>query len=215
MDFDALIRFVDRYVDADFSAPPYDPAIAAAVLPYAGRSQAFHERLLQHRNGFYAFNGLLHVLGACTSPPNHSLLTWNDPTGWRSAWGVTLEGLVFFAQNAFGDQFGYRAGKIVRLKALEGVVMASHASLDEFLQAALLDPETTLSQRAFDACVRAHGALPHGGHFAPEGGAYNPDVGIEAARMGVVPTRDSMEMKAAAAANVVRRRSSMSMRAAR
>ncbi len=211
---DAIIRFVDRYVDADFSAPPYDPAVAAAVLPNAGRSQAFHEQLLQHRNGFFAFNGLLQLFGACTSPPNHSILTWNDPTGWRGAWGITLEGITFFGQSAFGDQFGYRQGKIVRLKALEGVIAVTHSTLDEWLQSALLDPETTLSQRAFDACVRDHGALPHGGHFAPTG-PYNPDVGIDVATVTVVPTRDSMEMKAAAAANVVRRRSSISMRAPR
>jgi hypothetical protein len=214
MDFDALIRFVDRYVDADFSAPPYDPTVGAVMLPNAGRSQAFHERVLQHRNGFYAFNGLLHVMGACTAPPNHSLLSWNDPTGWRGAWGATVDGLTFFAQSAFGDQFGYRGGKIVRLRALEGIVVASHASLDEWFEAALLDPESTLSQRAFDACVRVHGPLPHGGHFAPVG-AFNPDLPIDPAAMTVVPTRDSMEMKAAAAVNVVRRRSSMSVRVTR
>jgi hypothetical protein len=61
--------------------------------------------LLQHRNGFYAFEGALHVLpaGSISSPQN--LAEWNSPDVWRSAYGDQAEGLVFWAEDTFGCQF--------------------------------------------------------------------------------------------------------------
>jgi hypothetical protein len=212
MDLDALLRFVDPYLDTDFRSPGFDPTIASLVLPSAGRSQALHEKLLQRHNGFYAFGGLLHVLGACSSPPNHSILAWNDAAGWRRSWGAIPDGCVFFAQTAFGDQFGYRGGKIVRFRALEGRVDAMHANLEEWLQAVVLDPEFSLDKRLFDACVRTHGPLPHGGHFAPVAG-HDVHAPLDPVKMHVVPTRDSLETKAEHVKNGIhRRRSSMSFR---
>jgi hypothetical protein len=196
MDLDALLRFLDPYLDQDFRPPAYDPAIASAVLGGAGRSQGLHERLLQRHNGFYAFGGLLHVLGACAAPPNHALPVWNDASGWRHAWGYALDGCTFFAQSAFGDQFGYRGGKIIRFRALEGRVDVMHAGLEEWLEAVILDPEFSLDKRLFDACVRALGPLPHGGHFAPLE-SQSPEAPLDPSRMQVIPTRDSLEIKAA------------------
>jgi hypothetical protein len=162
--------------------------------------------------GIILSEGLLHVLGACSSPPNHSILAWNDTAGWRRSWGAIPDGCVFFAQTAFGDQFGYRGGKIVRFRALEGRVDAMHANLEEWLQAVVLDPEFSLDKRLFDACVRAHGPLPHGGHFAPVAG-HDVHAPLDPVKMHVVPTRDSLETKAEHVKNGIhRRRSSMSFR---
>ncbi len=213
MPIDALLRFVEPYLDQDFRPPPYDSTIAAMALAAAGRSQDFHQGILQRRNGFYAFSGLLHVFGACSTPPNHSLLSWNDlRDGWRKSWGPVTEGCFFFAQTAFGDQFGYRGGKVVRLRALEGRVDAAEASFEEWLKTVFLDPDFALDKRLFDACVRAHGPLPHGGHFAPAM-PYDPNAPLVPATMQVVPTRDSMETKAELVrSGLGRRRSSMSFR---
>lgn len=213
MPIQALLKFVEPYLDQDFRPPVFDSTIAATVLSGAGRSRDAHTAMLQWRNGFYAFNGLLHVLGACDTPPNHSLLAWNDMnTGWRKSWGALTEGCTFFAQTAFGDQFGYRGGKVVRLRALEGRVDAESASFEEWLQSVVLDPDFALDKRLFDACVRVHGALPHGGHFAPAM-PYNPNLPLDLATMQIVPTRDSMETKAELVrSGLARRRSSMSFR---
>jgi hypothetical protein len=212
MDNAALFRFIEPYIDKDFAPPPFDPTIAATVLPAAGRSQLLHEQLLQWRNGFFAFEGLLHVLGACGSPPNHSIFSWNDRSGWRRTWGPLTEGCVFFAQTAFGDQFAYRGGKVVRLRAFEGRVDAMAASLEEWIQSAILDPDFALDRRLFEACVKVHGPLPRGGHFAPTM-PYDPAQPLDPSSMQVVPTRDAMEMKGdLVRAGLFRRRSSMSFR---
>ncbi|MBL8679683.1 MAG: SMI1/KNR4 family protein [Myxococcales bacterium] len=212
MDFEALLRFVEPYLDKDFRPPLFDPTIAATVLPSAGRSQMLHDRVLRWHNGFYVFGGLLHVLGSCGTPPNHSILAWNDAGGWRRSFGPLTEGCVFFAQTAFGDQFAYRGGKIVRLRALEGRTDAMAASLDEWLQTVILDPDFALDKRLFDACVKVHGPLPHGGHFAPTM-PYDPSLALDPARMQIAPTRDSMETKGELVrSGLFRRRSSMSFR---
>lgn len=213
MNFDALLRFIEPMLDQDFRPPPFDPTIAATTLSGIGRSYEPHLALLQWRNGFYAFGGLLHVFGSCGTPPNHSILAWNDrDNGWRRSWGPVTEGCTFFAQTAFGDQFGYRGGKVVRLKALEGRVDAAEASIDEWLQTVVLDPDFAMDKRLFDACVRVHGPLPHGGHFAPTM-PYNPSAPLEPSNMQIVPTRDSMETKAELVrAGLGRRRTSMSFR---
>jgi hypothetical protein len=213
MPIQALLKFVEPYLDQDFQPPSYDSHIAETVLASAGRSRDLHTAMLQWRNGFYAFNGLLHVFGACESPPNHSLLAWNDTNnGWRKSWGSVTEGCTFFAQSAFGEQFGYRGGKVVRLRALEGRVEAAAATFEEWLQMVLLDPDFALDKRLFDACVRVHGPLPRGGHFVPTM-PYDPNAPLDPATMQIVPTRDSMETKAELLrSGLARRRSSMTFR---
>jgi hypothetical protein len=210
MDFDRLLLWMEPFVDRDFIPPPFDAAVAAEVLAAAGRSETVHTRLLQRWNGFYALGHLLHVFSACASPPNQSLLGWNADNGWRGSWGLSTEGLTFFAEDAFGDQFAYRAGKVVRLRTIIGGIEAMQTTLEEWIEAVLLEPEYILNRRLFDACVTRHGPLPAGGHFVPTvplavGDSIDPD------RVQIVPARDSMEMKAVTAARIVRR-TSQSMR---
>jgi hypothetical protein len=62
--------------------------------------------MLNGKNGFYTFEHALHVFpfgsdvtGAMT------LEDWNSITLWRSAYGHLADGLLFFAEDSFGDQF--------------------------------------------------------------------------------------------------------------
>lgn len=208
MDMERLMVWMEPWIDPGFQPPPLDEAIASELLVVAGRSEAHHMDMLRRWNGFYALGGLLHVFGACVEPPSHSMLLWNQFDGWRSAWGRLTDGLVFFAEDAFGDQFAYRAGKIVRFRALAGGIEAVQATLSEWIESVLLEPDYVLNKRLFDACVREHGPLPHGGHFAPVGPLDDART-LEPGNVQVVPARDSMEMKAVMASRVVRRTSSI------
>lgn len=208
MDFERLMVWMEPWIDPAFQSPPFDPEVAREILSAAGRSADDHRALLQRRNGFYALGGLLHVLGACQEPPNHSLRAWNHSEGWRRAWGRLPEGLTFFAQDAFGNQFAYRAGKIVRFRVLSGKVEAMYATLREWLEAVILEPDYLLNRRAFQACVQRHGPLPYGGHFCPttplvDGAPIDPE------HVEVLPTRDSMERQARVVAQPPRRPSSL------
>lgn len=206
MELDRMIDWIEGFVDKTFQAPPFDQQAASEILAAAVRSEEDHVRLLQYRNGFYALDGLLHLFGACDAPPNHSLRAWNAPDGWRGSWGRLTEGLTFFAEDAFGDQFGYRAGKIVRLRALAGGIEVLHATLLEWIEAVLIEPEYMLNGKLFQACIQRLGALPYGGHFAPAG-PLPPGVSLDAEHAMIMPSRDSMELKAVMASRVVRKSS--------
>lgn len=92
--------------DREFDPPPFDPS-ACAVLGPSGAPATPHRRLLERINGAYLFQRALHLFGACEGPAWHSLRAWNDPTTWRDRYGALAEGYVFFAEDAFGDQYAY------------------------------------------------------------------------------------------------------------
>ena len=196
MDSDSLLRWVASSIAPGFEAPPYDAASARTTLEYAGRSVDTHTRLLQRWNGCYALQGSLHLFGARPEPPNQSLDLWNHPSGWRQAFGIVVENTWFFAESGFGDQFGYRDGKVVRLRLLDARIEPMAADLDEWLQCVFLEPQRWLSLDLFEACVQAHGPLPHGGHFGPAP-THVPGTALRAESLEVLPARDNLELRAA------------------
>src|SRR5690349_9916776 len=61
--------------------------------------------LLSQRNGFYAFESALHVLGVGENVLGRSLDVWNSGTSWRADYGGLARGFTFFAEDIFGAQF--------------------------------------------------------------------------------------------------------------
>jgi hypothetical protein len=62
--------------------------------------------LLRRKNGFFAFESSLHVFPLGQSHNCISLPSWNDQRTWRGGYGALVASdLVFFAQDAFGNQF--------------------------------------------------------------------------------------------------------------
>ncbi len=196
MDLDRLLAWVEPSIVAAFQPPPFDPACAQATLEAAGRSADDHARFLQRWNGCYALNGALHVFGARPEPPNQSLDAWNRNDGWREGFGMLVEGCWFFAESAFGDQFGYRDGKVVRLRMLDARIEPVAPNFAAWLEAAFLDPPRWLSLDLFDAAVRRLGALPFGGHFGPPP-TWPLGTPLRADALDVLPARDNLELRAA------------------
>jgi hypothetical protein len=107
---------------------------------------------------------------------------------------VDLDGVFFFAETGFGDQFGYQHGKVVCLRSSDLRMERCASNFAEWLEDVFLDPTRWLGSELFDACVARLGALPRGGHFAPIP-PWTAGSPRSAAQMEVVPARDSMEMK--------------------
>ena len=61
-------------------------------------------RLLEQKNGFYAFESALHVFPQ-TDDPEAGLEAWNTSPLWRYGYQDLAEGLLFFAEDIFQDQF--------------------------------------------------------------------------------------------------------------
>jgi hypothetical protein len=154
-------------VDPLFRAPSFDEK----ALPAGFTLGKAHRQLLQRRNGGYFFGGALHIFGACTEPVTHSLSAWNSPDLWRSAFGELTGDLVFFAENAFGDQFGLAPdGKVFQFLAEATDFEEIADDFDTWLLIAVEAPDELLARPTVAGWVATHGHLPHGSQLQ----AYPP-----------------------------------------
>jgi hypothetical protein len=78
-------------------------------------------RMLQHRNGFYAFESALHVFPLTSDTSAEiNLEQWNSQTLWRCEYEDLAEDLLFFAEDVFQDQFCLSYEGIVRFQSETG-----------------------------------------------------------------------------------------------
>lgn len=76
--------------------------------------------MLRVRNGFFAFEGALHVLPAGGQPGVMTLEEWNSSHLWSHEYGDLADGLFFFAEDAFGNQFCLREDRVCLFDAETG-----------------------------------------------------------------------------------------------
>src|SRR6478735_3096134 len=122
-----------------FTGPaPDDDAVLGAV---PGDLRA----LLEEVNGLVAYGGGLHLRGACLAPEWHSLAdVWTGPRAFHERYDAVEPGDVPFAQDALGDQWLLRDGRVVHLAAEYGGLQDRDQTLDEFLRAVVDEPTETL-----------------------------------------------------------------------
>lgn len=185
-------------IDPLFKPGPFDET----ALPAGFKLHKTHRQLLQKRNGGYFYGSALHIFGACQEPSFHGLTPWNAPDAWRGPYGVAVEGLVFFAEDAFGDQFGLDdTGKVFVLRAEQGIVEELADDFDQWLLMAVEAPDELLARATFTAWVKTHGHLPHGSQLQ----AYPPYIFAEdpdAVALEAVDALDNMVFHAALAQTI-------------
>jgi len=173
-------------IDPLFKPPAFDER----GLPPGFKPPAGLRALLGRRNGGYFWGGALHVFGACVEPASHSLVAWNGPAVWRGEYGEVADGLVFFAENGFGDQFGLDAsGKVFELDAEQGTVEERADDFDQWLLMAVEATDELLSRPVFAAWVQKHGRLPYGSQLQ----AFPPFIFAESAEAVELSAVDALE----------------------
>lgn len=98
---------------ADFAAPPATAEEIGRCQERLGSQlpEALRRFLTARCNGGTFAGGLFHLMGAARPLRHDDLATWNQPRDWKSAFaGFDLAGYVFFADDIFGNQFGYVPG---------------------------------------------------------------------------------------------------------
>src|SRR5688500_15720487 len=65
-------------------------------------------RMLAIKNGFFAFESALHVRPGRDSGELLGIAAWNAGSLWRDWYQGLTDGLLFFAEDAFGGQFAVR-----------------------------------------------------------------------------------------------------------
>ncbi|HYF77706.1 MAG TPA: SMI1/KNR4 family protein [Symbiobacteriaceae bacterium] len=102
------------HLAADYAAPPATPEEIVRCEQRLGSHlpDALRRFLTSRCNGGTFGSGLFHVLGAARPLRHDDLATWNQPHDWKSAYAnLDLARYVFFADDIFGNQFGYVPGE--------------------------------------------------------------------------------------------------------
>jgi hypothetical protein len=136
-------------------------------------------RMLQQRNGFYAFEGALHVF-PLTGDPETGLEAWNAASLWRNEYQDLADGLLFFAEDALQDQFclSTKENRVFRFRAETGRTVFMADSIEQWADVILTNPRSETRWPFIHDWQSKNGALPVGKRLLPKipfflGGEYN------------------------------------------
>ncbi len=149
--------------------------------PGVSWSSELHAQLqstLRKSNGFYAFETALHCFPAGTGDAPMSLEIWNSPELWRHEYGTIAEGLFFFAEDVFGNQFCFREGSVSLFDAETGDAEEVAKSLAEWAERILSEADVLTGHAFLRRWEATNGPLKRGARLVPRipfvlGGAYD------------------------------------------
>ena len=133
--------------------------------------------MLKEKNGFYAFESALHVF-PITPDPASGLEGWNSPSLWRAEYKDLTEGLLFFAEDAFQDQFCLSKDGVIRFHAETGGKEFLADSIEDWADLVLSDYSMQTGWKLAHEWQALHGPLPRGKRLMPKipfilGGEYS------------------------------------------
>jgi len=146
-----------------------DP-LAERVVPTLATGRVFDElvELLSERNGFYAFEGALHVFGWGVSVPGRSLDEWNAGAGWRASYEGFADGFFFFAEDAFGAQFAIREENVWTFDPETGDAEVMASSLEDWADQVVGNYSVLTGFPVAHAWQGAHGPIGLGQRLVPK-----------------------------------------------
>lgn len=174
---------------------PDDPETLAALATE-------HRELLAELNGFVAFGGGLHLRGACLAPAWHSLReAWWGARALHRLFAAVEPDDVPFAEDALGDQYLLRAGRVWHLSGETGEITPREVGLEQFLAEAIDDPVAYLGLEPLERFEH------EGGHLEPGQllSAYPPFCTKESANgveLRAIPAADRLGFLSQLAAHV-------------
>ena len=173
-----------------FLGPPVDDLEVLAALP------DYLRRFLSEVDGLVAFDGGLHMRGACHEPVWHSLRhVWKGDRAFYKRYPAIREDDIPFAEDAVGDQWLLREGRVIRLLAETGDVEEGGQTFEEFLASVEQAPLDTLGLHPLLQFKTEGGALLPGQLL----NVYPPFCTKEAAQgvsLGAVPTTERLDFLA-------------------
>ncbi len=123
--------------------------------------------MLRLRNGFYAFEGALHILPAGSQAAVMSLEEWNSADLWRYEYGDLAEGLTFFAEDALGNQFCLREDGVFSFDAETGGTNFIGPSIEDWASRVLFDYGFLTGFPLLHEWQVTHGRVPTGSRLLP------------------------------------------------
>jgi hypothetical protein len=184
------------FQDVIFAGPPIDDVELLADLP------SDLVTVLRNSNGLVAFRGGLHLRGACFEPVWHSLRrAWLGPESFAARYPHVEASDIPFAQDAVGDQFLLRGGKVVRLLAETGEIETLGATLAEFLDRACSNPVDCLGLQPL-LRFEAEGGHLEAGQLLSVYPPFCTKESAEGVSLRAVPVQDRLGFLSALAAQI-------------
>jgi len=159
------------------------PALLGDELQGDERLRGELREMLAMKNGFYVFEGALHVfpwIQQSAHSAHLSLQDWNDTQLWRCWYQGQCDGLLSFAEDAFGGQFAISKDEVVSFDPESGEVEAIASSIAEWAGALLLNYRQLTGYPVAKAWQLTNGAIPEGSRLLPKipfilGGQYEKE----------------------------------------
>jgi hypothetical protein len=146
------------------------------------RSKSFRQllQMLSEKNGFFAFEGALHVFPWTDSADKENYLglqAWNEKTLWRDWYQGLTDGLFFFAEDAFGGQFAIRGNEIVSFDPESGDIDIIAPSFESWVSELLSNYAQLTGYPLAHSWQLINGPIPVGQRLLPKtpfilGGCY-------------------------------------------
>ncbi|MGB8011036.1 MAG: hypothetical protein WCF68_05445 [Terriglobales bacterium] len=125
------------------------------------------EPILKMKNGFYAFEGALHVLSDVGTSSEVGLFDWNSESLWRSEYHGMDEGAFFFAEDVFGSQFCIHRDGVYSFDPETGSFTSMASGIEEWAGQVLGDYELWTGHNLARDWQEQHGALSIGHRLLP------------------------------------------------
>ncbi len=153
------------------------PVMSQQSLFDTGRLGESLIRLLQGKNGFYAFESALHVFSSGCRNATQDIETWNEYDLWKKGYGELLSNYLFFAEDAFGVQFGIYSSRVIRFDPESGESEEIANDIEEWAEIILADYDYQTGYSLAHQWQAKNGALQEGKRLLPKvpfilGGAY-------------------------------------------
>jgi hypothetical protein len=123
--------------------------------------------LLTIKNGFYAFEGALHVLPSASSPQSIGLVEWNHPSLWRGAFPDMPSTSICFAQDIFGVQFCIDEYGVATFDPETGGIERICENIEQWAGLILSDCALWTGHPLAHEWQQQHGKLPNGMRLVP------------------------------------------------
>jgi hypothetical protein len=134
-------------------------------------------KILDRRNGFFCFESALHVFASRSHGAHIGLDEWNASDLWRIAYQDLDPGALFFAEDIFGNQFGFTETGICRFDAETGATGPFADSVEGWARQIVDDFNVSTGFPMAHRWQEAHGPLAAGLRLLPKtpfvlGGEY-------------------------------------------
>jgi hypothetical protein len=143
--------------------------------PYTLGAELFH--MFESKNGFYAFESALHVF-PLTSAVEMSLEEWNADSFWRGGYKDLAAGLLFFAEDAFQNQYCLSANGVLHFYSETGATVVMADSMEGWAENILGNYKSKTGWALASKWQAENGPLPTGKRLMPKipfflGGEYS------------------------------------------